>query len=235
LSHAAGRSIIGDDGRSLALAAHEFRSGAWTLPSMSIEKGMADVPQFSMYAGCVVDRLAWTMQRSGLLTATVGLVAQGEANAAASAAGTLADVALLRFGHFNGEVRRNGVGLGNVVSSEIAYSNELDRIETIRADGRIDGADPSMATLTGRTEMRFADTTLFDQAIAGAPCELVFAYSLPSGESRTLTVHAVYLPRPRVEIPGPQGVQASFEWQAAQDLALGRMVTIALVNDVEAY
>ena len=104
-----------------------------------------------------------------------------------------------------------------MVSAEITYANNLDRIETIRSDGRIDGADPSIAALTGRVEVRFADQVLVNQAIAGDPCELEFGYALPSGESFTFTVHAVYLPRPRIEIAGPQGVQATFDWQAARD------------------
>ena len=62
---------------------HEFRSGSWTLPSLSIETAMPEVPRFAMYSGCVLDQLSWQMQRSGLLTATARLVAQGEAVATA--------------------------------------------------------------------------------------------------------------------------------------------------------
>ena len=140
-----------------------------------------------------------------------------------------------RFGHFNGAITRNGSALGNVVSADITYANNLDRIETIRSDGRIDGADPSIAALTGSIEVRFADQTLVTQAINGDPCELEFGYALPSGDSFTFTVHAVYLPRPRIEISGPQGVQATFVWQAARDSVVGRMCTATLVNDVEIY
>jgi len=214
---------------------HEFHSGAWTLPSLSIETGMPEVPRFAMYSGCVLDTLSWQMQRSGLLTATASLVAQGEAIATASSAGTLAELTLQRFGHFNGAVTRNGTALGNIVSAEITYANTLDRVETIRSDGRIDGADPSIAALTGRIEVRFADQLLVNQAINGDPCELTFAYTLPSGESLTLIAHAVYLPRPRIEIAGPQGVQATFEWQAARDAILGRMCTVTLINAIEEY
>ena len=214
---------------------HEFQSGAWVLPSISIETGMPEVPRYAMYSGCVLDQLSWQMQRSGLLTATARLVAQGEAVGTTTSAGTPAELALKRFGHFNGSIKRNGTPLGNVVSAEITYANNLDRIETIRADGRIDGADPSIAALTGRVEVRFADQTLVTQAIDGDPCEMEFAYVLPSGESFTFTVHAVYLPRPRIEISGPQGVQASFDWQAARDATEGRMCTATLVNDIEAY
>ncbi|WP_245803156.1 phage tail tube protein, partial [Acuticoccus yangtzensis] len=67
---------------------HEFRSGSWTLPSMAIETAMPDVPHFAMATGCVVDRVSWQMQRSGLLTATVGLIAQGETVASSTGAGT---------------------------------------------------------------------------------------------------------------------------------------------------
>lgn len=214
---------------------HEFQSGSWTLPSLSIETGMPEVPRFAMYSGCVLDQLTWQMQRSGLLTATARLVAQGETVGATTGAGTPAALELKRFGHFNGAISRNGSALGNIVSAEITYANNLDRIETIRADGRIDGADPSIAALTGRIEVRFADQTLVTQAINGEPCELEFAYSLPSGESFTFTVHAVFLPRPRIEIQGPQGVQATFDWQAAKDGTVGRMCTATLVNDIESY
>ncbi|MDP5308436.1 phage tail tube protein [Paracoccus spongiarum] len=214
---------------------HEFQSGAWTLPSLSIETGMPEVPRYAIYSGCVLDQLTWQMQRSGLLTATARLVAQGETVGTVSNAGTPAPIDLKRFGHFNGSITRNGAALGNVVSAQISYANNLDRIETIRADGRIDGADPSIAALTGSIEVRFADSALVTQAMDGEACALEFSYALPSGESFTFTVHAVYLPRPRIEISGPQGVQATFDWQAARDSALGRMCTATLINDREEY
>ena len=214
---------------------HEFQSGAWTLPSMSIETGMPEVPRYAMYSGCVLDQITWQMQRSGLLTATARLVAQGETVGTTTSAGTPAALELKRFGHFNGSITRNGTALGNVVSVDITYANNLDRVETIRSDGRIDGADPSIAALTGKIEVRFADQVLVNQAIVGDPCALTFAYTLPSGENFSFTAHAVYLPRPRIEIPGPQGIQASFDWQAARDATLGRMCTATLVNDIEEY
>ena len=208
---------------------HTFQSGNWTLPSMSIETAMPEVPRFAMYSGCVLDQLSWQMQRSGLLTATARLVAQGETIAATTAAGTPTALGLQRFGHFN------GTALGNVVSAEITYSNNLDRIETIRGDGRIDGADPTMAALTGRIEVRFSDSTLVTQAIGGSPCELEFVYSLGANASFTFTAHAVYLPIPRIEIAGPQGVLASFDWQAARATSPARMCTAVLVNALAGY
>ena len=127
--------------------AHEFRSGDWTLPSLAIELGMPEVPHYAMNSGAVVNTLAWTMQRSGLLTATVGLIAQGETVAGASATGATSDFEIVRFGQFNGAVERDGAALGSIVSAQISYSNNLDRIETIRNDGMIEGADPSIAAL----------------------------------------------------------------------------------------
>lgn len=74
-----------------------------------------------------------------------------------------------------------------------------------------------------------------DQAIDGAPAELEFGYRIDASTAFTLTAHAVYLPRPRVPLQGPGGLQASFAWQAARDPGLGRMATATLVNDVPDY
>jgi len=175
------------------------------------------------------------MERSGLLSSKVMLVAQGETIAAVTAAGTPAAITLRRFGHFNGAINRDGVALGNIVSADITDANNFDRIETIRSDAKIDGAVPTIAALTGKVEVRFADTTLLTQAINGAAAALEFSHALGSGESLTLTAHAVYLPRPRIEIKGPKGVQASFDWQAALAISPARMCTVVLVNSIGSY
>jgi hypothetical protein len=214
---------------------HTFKSGSWSLPSMAIEVAMPEIPRFAMYTGCVLDQLSIAMQRSGLLTADVKLVAQGENVATATAAGTPTGYALQRFGHFNGAIKRNGTALGNIVSADLTYANNVERIETIRNDGRIDGADPSIAALTGKIDVRFADTTLMDQALNGSSASLEFSWVISANVSLTITAHAVYLPRPRVEIQGPQGIQASFDWQAAHDPVAGQMCTIVLKNQVGNY
>jgi hypothetical protein len=107
---------------------HEFQSGSWTLPSMSIETGMPEVPRYAMYSGCVLDQITWQMQRSGLLTATARLVAQGETVGTTTSAGTPTALELKRFGHFNGSITRNGTALGNVVSAEITYASGTTRV-----------------------------------------------------------------------------------------------------------
>lgn len=211
---------------------HEFQSGKWVLPSMSIEVGHPDVPFYSMMSGVVANSITWNMQRSGLVTATVDCVAQGETDATSSSAGTLEELDFTRFGSFNGAIKREGSLLANVVSGSVTYTNNLDRVETIRSDGKIDGADPSVAALTGEIVVRFADTTLRDQAQAGDPCELEFSYVIDSNNSMTLTAHAVYLPRPRLTREGPGGIQATYAWQAALDPVTGRMATVTIVNDM---
>ena len=214
---------------------HEFRSGGWDLPSMAIEVGMPEVPHFAMSSGVVANQLSWQMQRAGLVTATLGLVARGESVATTSAVGAPAELPLTRFGSFVGSVTRDGAQIGNITGARITYANNLDRIETIRADGMIDGADPGMAALTGSIDVRFSDQVLMNQAVDGSPAELAFAYTIDAATAFTLTAHAVYLPRPRLPLEGPGGVQASFAWQAARDDVLGRMATATLVNDVASY
>ena len=214
---------------------HTFNSGGWSIPSMAIEVGMPDVPHYAMYAGVKLNELTWRMQRSGLLTGTARLIAQGEALDTSSNAGTPGSLTLARFGHFQGSISRNGSALGNIVDAEITYSNNLDPVETIRADGKIEGADEGLASLRGRITSRFADTTLLDDAIAGTPCELEFDYTAASGESFTLTAHAAYLSRPKIPIEGPGGVQVTFDWQGALDTSPARMATAVLVNSKSSY
>lgn len=214
---------------------HTFVSGAASLPSLSIEVGHPDVPFFSMYSGVKVSELEINMQRKGLITAKLGLIAQGEAVAAATAGGTPTVLDLQRFGSFNGAVQRNGVALGNIVSATLRYSNGLDRVEVLRDDGKIAGLDEGVASLGGQLVARFDGSALYDQAVDGTACSLTFTYEISPSVKLAFTAHEVYLPRPRKEVSGPAGVQVTFDWQAARATSPGRMMTAVLTNSVVAY
>lgn len=214
---------------------HVFTSGSWAIPSFSAEIGMPDVPYYAMVSGCKLDSMSFQMQRSGLVTATMNVIAQGETTGTVSNVGTMQQETVTRFGSFTGSISRNGSQLANVVQGQVTYNNSLDRVETIRADGKIDGVDPGKAMMSGTIDVRFADTTLLDQAISGAACELAFKYQIDASNSLEIVAHDVFLPKPKVTIEGPAGVQASFAWQAAYDSVAGQMATATLINDLANY
>lgn len=195
---------------------------------------MPEVPRFAMYQGSVVNQMSFSMARAGLLNVTVGLMAQNERRDTVTEDAAAAMPVLDRLGNWEGAIRRDTVLLGNVVSADFRYSNNLDRIETIRADGKIDGLDPSMAECGGSVTMRFADTTMLDQALAGGACDLNFVFTKGS-YSLSWRAHSVFLEPARVPVPGPKGVQAAFTWKAALDSVTGRMTTVTLINDVATY
>ncbi|MEZ0252616.1 MAG: phage tail tube protein [Methylobacteriaceae bacterium] len=214
---------------------HVFSSGAVNLPSMTVEVGLPEVPSYGQNYGVRGNTMRVQMARSGLLTATLGLMAQGENKLVSSAAGTPAEAAVERFSPFQGKITRAGADLGSVVSADFTYSNNLDKVETIRGDGRIEDADPGMVMMSGNITVRFANTLLLDQATAGTPVELTFGWVTDANRSLVFEVPAVYLPRAKTPVTGPAGVQATFAWQAAKDMTLGKTVIATLRNNVPSY
>lgn len=126
-----------------------------------------------------------------------------------------------------------GTPIGNLTGGQLTYTNNLEKIETIRDDSLIDGADPTIAALTGRIDVRFADTALIDEAANGTPVDLEFAYTLSLGLRARFAAHEVYLPKPKLAVEGPGGVQASFDFQGARNEAAGRMLDVILTNDFD--
>ena len=214
---------------------HTFKSGASILPSMSVEVGMPDVPAFFMNSGVRVNSAQLTFATSGAADATLACIAQGEARAGSSGGGAPTSLALTRFNQFQGSVKKDGTQLGNVTGAQMTYTNNLATIQTIRPDGKIDGADPTIAAMTGTLDVRFADTTLIDDATNNTPVELAFGYAIDANNSLIFTAHEVYLPKPKLSISGAGGVQANFAWQAANNATAGCMMAVVLTNDVASY
>ena len=70
-------------------------------------------------------------------------------------------------------------------------------------------------------------------AAGGTPVDLEFAYTLSAQSKLVLTAHEVYLPKPKLAVEGPGGVQASFDFRGAKNTAAGRMLTVTLTNDLD--
>ena len=138
-----------------------------------------------------------------------------------------------------GMPRRLGVAAADALDAAIARHFGIDALSgpaPEEAEEETDEADVIDIREAGNSAPAIQLVhSLITQAIDGTPCELVFAWSLGANASFTFTAHAVYLPRPRIEIPGPQGIQATFDWQAAKAVSPARMCTAVLVNTVVSY
>ncbi|MGE0108249.1 MAG: phage tail tube protein [Bdellovibrionales bacterium] len=214
---------------------HTFKSGATVLPSLSLEVGTPEASSYFMNSGVRANSMQVSFERSGGAKATMSCIAQGEDRAAATLGGTPTELVITRFNQFQGSVKKDGIQLGNVTGAQFTYTNNLEKIETIRDDGKIDGADPTVAAFTGTIDVRFADTMLLDAATDNTAVALSFGYTIDAERSLIFTAHEVYLPKPKLPIDGAGGIQASFNWQAAKNTAAGQMLTVILTNDVESY
>jgi len=220
---------------SAAPYSHVFKSGASSLPSLSLETGLPQIPAFFMVAGVRVNSMAFNFTRSGEATATINCIGQGETRNATTQGGTPTQANYTRFSQFQGAIKQGGSALANVTSASVTYSNNLEKIETIRADGKLDGVDPGIAALTGSVAVRYADNTLIDLASAGTAVDLEFSYTIDANNKLIILCHEVYLPKPKIGIQGPGGVEASYDFQGARNTAANAMVTVTLVNDVASY
>jgi hypothetical protein len=147
-----------------------------------------------------------------------------------SSGGTPVSAAYTAFHKAQGSISRAGSALAQVTGARLAYSNSVEAVRTIRADRKIEGADPGIARATGQITARFADTTLLTQAQNGTAAEFAFAFTIDVNRSLTFTLHEVYLALAKTPIEGPAGVEASFEFRAAFNATATRMMTAVLKN-----
>lgn len=213
---------------------HVFKAGGLILPSASIEVGNADVGQYRMNYGVMIDTLSIPLARSGNLNATLAYIAQGERPATGSTgAGTPTELAVDRFSQFSGVIAIDGAPIGNVVSGQVVVNNGLDVAENIRPDGRIDGADPGQLTLEPQFTARFGDAYLLDLATSDRPVSMTYAWQAANA-ALTFRYSAVRLPKPKFPVSGPGSIQASFTAMGETDAA-NEALEVTLVNDVANY
>lgn len=214
---------------------HGFESGKTSIPSYSLEVGLPEVPQYIRFAGVRANSVAFNFQRSGEAQATLNLMAQSESGETSTIDTNPKLFSYTRVSQFQGYVKSGGEFLANVTSASVTYSNNLEKIETIRNDGKVEAIDLGVASLSGSVSARYADNVLLDKARSGTPVDLELGYQISDSLKLVITCHEVYLPKPKRSIDGPNGIECSYDFQGAKNDKVGRMMTVTLVNDVEDY
>jgi len=214
---------------------HDFESGKTSIPSYSIEVGLPEIPQFIRFMGVRANSIAFNFQRSGEAQVTVNLMAQGETGATTTINSAPEVFNYTRVSQFQGYIKSGGELLANITSASVTYSNNLEKIETIRSDGKVEAIDLGVASLSGSISAKYADNILLDKARSGTPVDIELGYQLSETLKLVITCHEVYLPKPKRSVDGPGGIECSYDFQGAKDQALDKMMTVTLVNDVESY
>lgn len=225
-----GAPITTSSGTSL----HAFRSGAQTLPSASIEIGHPDRPSYSTHYGIRANTFAVQMQRSGLASATIGLIGKGETvlGLTSTAGDPVLPGTVERYAPASGSISIDGVAVGEVLTANFAFSNGLDKNETIAADGEITDVDPGMPTASLAMTAKFADMTLLNKATAKTPANVKLAWK--SGTNTLeIVMPRVFLPRVKRPISGPGGIQVDFNAVASTPEG-DTMVYVGLRNSANA-
>lgn len=214
---------------------HAFESGKIAIPSYSLEVGLPEVPQFIRFLGVRANSIAFNFQRSGEAQVTLNLMAQCE-KGSTTAIDAAPDVyKYTRVSQFQGYIKSGGEFLANITAASATYSNNLEKIETIRNDGLVEAIDLGVASLSGSISARYGDNILLDKAREGTPVDVELGYQLSNTMNLVIECHEVYLPKPKRSIDGPNGIECSYDFQGAKNDEIGRMMTIKLINDVESY
>jgi hypothetical protein len=129
---------------------HKFASGGDDLPGYTLEVGMPKVPAFFRHSGVKLNSIALEFTRSGQAAATINAIAQGETRFGTSQGGTPTSLTFSRISQFQGSIKRAGNPVGNLTGGSVTYSNNLEKIETIRDDGP---APPTPANIAAVMEL----------------------------------------------------------------------------------
>lgn len=214
---------------------HAFESGKIAIPSYSLEVGLPEVPQFIRFLGVRANSIAFNFQRSGEAQVTLNLMAQCEKGSTTAIDASPDVYKYTRVSQFQGYIKSGGEFLANITAASATYSNNLEKIETIRNDGLVEAIDLGVASLSGSISARYGDNILLDKAREGTPVDVELGYQLTDTMKLVIECHEVYLPKPKRSIDGPNGIECSYDFQGAKSEELGHMMTIKLINDVESY
>lgn len=214
---------------------HTFGSGVAEIPTFcaELEAGTAKF----RHHGLAISRLAIAAKReAGYRRVTATLLGQKMSIPGALARpADLPDPSAEQVAAAIGVVKWDGVAIAQLMEATAQYDTGATPMEYVNGTEEISGIElGNDAAFTGRLMMRFSNTDFYALALAGTPGALSFEYTLNANRALTLSTPRAFLAQTGPEISGPGGLEASFDFTAAQGSAAD-MLTMVVKTGTDAF
>lgn len=214
---------------------HTFGSGVAEIPTFSAELEVGSAK--FRHHGCAITRLAFAAKREAgyrRITATV-LGQKMSLPVALERPSGLPDPSAEQIAAAIGVVKWNGTAIAQLMEASAQYDTGVTPAEYVNGTEEISGVElGNDAAYTGRLMMRFTNTDFYALALAGTPGALSIEYTLNTNRSLVLASPRVFLAQTGPEVSGPGGLEASFDFTAAQGSAAD-MLTMTVKTGAEAF
>lgn len=217
---------------------HVWLSGSGSLPTMAIEVGFPEliIPTFSRYNMVSVGEFNFAADLDGPADATVRVMAQNRSRSGTTIDASPLSLDLDNFSQSRGIIEVGDTLISGVMSGNFAFNNTLDPLFTRREDALMDEATPTIVSCTGDITARLeSGSAILALAEADEPTQVIYGYSTPRQWSLSLRMPRCIFSTPKEGIPGPGGVDMTFNWEGARDSSLGALLEATLINDVAGY
>lgn len=215
---------------------HVFKTGAQTLPSVTIEKGLGTLPDFRRLVGVRGGSMELNF-RPGEVVQTMRIAGIGIAHARAD---TSIDntPTVLPFSPITGpqaKIEREGMALGYVTEATLRMSNGLEEIRAANGTQGIKEAAAGLVTVDGSLGVRLAERVVPADAEGDASVDLVLGYSVSATRSLMFRVPGMLLEMSDYPIQGRNGIQASYNFVAQKSAGVGAKLAVTLKNQMASF
>ncbi len=167
-----------------------------TLKSVSIEEGHADLSQYQVLTGAVVNDLSLSVKVNSIVTGSFGIIGKD----ASAYSGTSIDATpdpsptTTPFDSYTGSLKEGGVTIAVVTGIDLNLNNNIEQLFTLFNDATYQIA-PGRAQVSGNVSLYFESTALINKYINDTETSLEFTLQDGNGNSYTFLI-------PRVKFSG---------------------------------
>lgn len=217
---------------------HAFTSATAELPTFSAVMALGSgSPLYFVHHGLALSRLTLNMRReAGLRRAQTTWLGQKTTRpGAAPHPSGLADPSAEQFAAAIGIVRIDGTPAGSLIEGSLQYDTGATPKEYVTGTPEISGIElGNDAAATGQIAVRFDTAALYDKALAHTAIALELEWAINANRSLKLALPLAHLAQTAPEVDGPGGIEARFDFTAAQTNA-APMITATLKTGAEAF
>jgi len=206
---------------------HVIKRGALAA-GMTIEKGFTDIGAYFLFSGCKPEKLAGSVQPSGIFTGSMDIVAGGMTVATTSADSTLTTSVHNPFMEHEAVVQEGG---GTVVclAFDFEISNNIDEVLAIGSRGPAALTEGKGACM-GNVTLMFENLTAFNKFLNETASDLKITFTNGANSLEFFFPEVRYIGDAVPKLSSPQGIVVPLKFRAIYDLSELTDVKVTLIN-----